>query len=773
MNAPRFLLLLALATLVGIGLFACVGEVPDRQLAIMAALEMFARGGVIAGAYVGAGVGLGLGGSYLLRSLSKAEAYNTPPIISALIGCGVLLTYSHGVGVLGVMDSLTAYAPIVVGWCGLAWVITRSRVAIAATILPKALWLWVPPCALMFLAATNSPGYLWESEFGGYDALSYHLQLPVEWDRMHCIAPVEHNVYSYLPGYIEAAFYHIGALIQPLSPTAPLLAGQGEGLIACQLVHAFLTLLGAVAVMHLICDVLTLLRPNTAFANADSQPQAVISEVGGKGDDSHILSISAALAAVYLATPWIVVVGSLAYNEGAMLAFFAAALVAAIHARHHPVLAWICAAFLVGCAACCKPTALFMCGVPVGLILVVCTRAASARGGTEVENSLGRAKLAGSVRGMWTTLLVGLGLGTLVGVLTLAPWLVRNYTSTGNPVFPFAAGLFSNQQGGTGHWTAEQVTRFAAGHSFDGTLWDAARLTLLRDYSDPAGPRHRGALHVQWFLFFPIVVLLLIMLAIRVVQRNTWEMLGALRGRSHPTPKLLILGFMAAFLVQYALWLTTTHVQSRFLLPLIIPGLVIAAASSIMFGSSPARVLTRAFALLQMAGLAWVFTGTRDGAPNLLLTARVPDRTGEVLRPLFADRSNITQELLDTLTPEHAVNLLLPADRNITLIGSATPLYFSGNVRYATTWDTWPALSPQGYPLEATPGDYLLVDLSELQRLGRSGFAPKDFDVLALSMWLQGTSDPGSPPATPSIRARILKTWPQLGQVLVQVVPGT
>ena len=67
----------------------------------------------------------------------------------------------------------------------------------------------VPALALLLVAASSPPGWLWDSEGRGYDALEYHLQLPQEWLRMGRLAPLEHNVYSFLPGYIEAAFYHL------------------------------------------------------------------------------------------------------------------------------------------------------------------------------------------------------------------------------------------------------------------------------------------------------------------------------------------------------------------------------------------------------------------------------------------------------------------------------------------------------------------------------------------------------------------------------------
>jgi len=64
----------------------------------------------------------------------------------------------------------------------------------------------------------------------------------------------------------------------------------------------------------------------------------------------------------------------------------------------------------------------------------------------------------------------------VVGTATCLPWLLRNLAWTGNPVFPFATGLF-----GQGDWTDEQVRRFAAGHSSDPSI--LSNLTaLLREF---------------------------------------------------------------------------------------------------------------------------------------------------------------------------------------------------------------------------------------------------------------------------------------------------
>ena len=63
--------------------------------------------------------------------------------------------------------------------------------------------------------------------------------------------PLNHNVYSFLPSYLEAAYMHLGAMtFAPLkgteaSPGTGLVAGEGYRLISCQLLHVGLTVIGA------------------------------------------------------------------------------------------------------------------------------------------------------------------------------------------------------------------------------------------------------------------------------------------------------------------------------------------------------------------------------------------------------------------------------------------------------------------------------------------------------------------------------------------------
>ena len=67
---------------------------------------------------------------------------------------------------------------------------------------------------MLVVAACAAPGWLWQTEFGGYDAMAYHLQLPREWFEQGRITTSTWNVYSAMPNYRDmmrhAIYEHLG-----------------------------------------------------------------------------------------------------------------------------------------------------------------------------------------------------------------------------------------------------------------------------------------------------------------------------------------------------------------------------------------------------------------------------------------------------------------------------------------------------------------------------------------------------------------------------------
>ena len=88
------------------------------------------------------------------------------------------------------------------------------------------LWTAAPAVAVLLVAACSAPGWLWASEFGGYDALSYHLQLPKEWLHLKKITTLDHNVYSH---QLEDGVHKTSPGPDPTPESAPECFGGNRG----------------------------------------------------------------------------------------------------------------------------------------------------------------------------------------------------------------------------------------------------------------------------------------------------------------------------------------------------------------------------------------------------------------------------------------------------------------------------------------------------------------------------------------------------------------
>jgi hypothetical protein len=649
----------------------------------------------VAAGYLFAGIGFGRLFRPLFRGASDLLA------LQVGVGLAVMLTVSHLMGWAGLLSGQVGR------WVGLGVIL----VGVALVAHQFQAWLrgrgWEPRVSgpgllsaaglgLLIVAACAAPGVHWASEFGGYDVLEYHLQLPSEWLTLRQLRPVAHNVYSFLPGYMEAAYLHLGAATsagQVSTPSAPVMVtGEGYRLIACQLLHAGFAVVAAWLTARLARRV--------------------------AGDAAAPVAFG-----LVLLTPWAIVTGSLAYNEMGLVAMLAAALLVATETGTGAWQRGLVCGLLVGAAASIKPTGLLFVGVPVAFVLLVLAR----------------------VRDLPAMI----GVGCVAGLAVLAPWLIRNALACGNPVFPFAASLFPNSTGGTGEWTAEQVSRYTSAHRFYGSLLDALRLLVLPDAgAAPGAPSaHRGMMHPQWGLLFPFAVLSGGVLLIR-------------RGKDLlPLPLLLLVCGLAA---QVALWLFTTHIQSRFLLPLIVPTAVLIAAGIASLGGRLPLALRAALVAVPLAvqfGFSLsTFLNERGGNPNIGLVNGASARTGEAFDGL---PPSAVADVLDRAQPELFINLATPPGTRVFLLGDSTPLYITRPVIYQTTYDTSPLghLEPEEWNrvFKQLKVDLVLVNLSEVRRLERSGWNPPGITVDRVARWMQTYAAPVVAPTR----------WETTGQYLV------
>ncbi len=531
--------------------------------------------------------------------------------VTAGVACALFLDLALApLGVLQLAGGIGAWVTTVVG---LALLIVRGAIEKQARPHGPSWWMTLgavcaaPAMAVLLLAACSAPGWLWSTEFGGYDALSYHLQLPKEWladGRMHGLT---HNVYSFFPGAMEAAYYHLAAMQRDAVHAA----------YACQLLHAGVALLAAWAIGH------------TAHHFA------------GK-----IAGFCAFVAAI--GTPWVIVTGSLAYNEMTTALMLAGALLVMHERAAAPTKRWALIGFLLGIACAAKLTSIGLVAAPVAIA----------------------ALLARAQRPNWRAAVIG----CVAFTIALLPYFARNFLETGNPLFPFATGLF-----GLGHFTAEQAHIWSAGHAGPGGV-DAKLAALWSQfmrYGIGANPQPGEPWVPQWSMLPWLGAAgLIVAMARRRRSPIAWQM-------------------AALLFAQVAFWLFFTHLKSRFLLPTVVPcaigaGLGAAALLQPLADRSPRRFGRANAAIGGVLAIAWCLVPVaifafeprlNDAAPASRV-GRIDYFTGSALsREQRAELAGVSHIL--------AINLL-PPDSLTLLIGEAAPFYLDRPVIYQTTWDRGP-----------------------------------------------------------------------------------
>jgi 4-amino-4-deoxy-L-arabinose transferase-like glycosyltransferase len=368
-------------------------------------------------------------------------------------------------------------------------------------------------------------------------------------------------------------------------------------------------------------------------------------------------------AGLYLATPWVVVVGSLAYNDGVVALFLATGLLLLVS----------------------PPQAAWRLGLALGLVLGAACGAKLTAIGFVVAPLLMASFVRRSKRAIVRPVTVGWALG--MGSLCLASWMLRNGGATGNPFFPFASSLF-----GTGWWSEEQVAIFRHAHASPyGFAEAASRLWsqwIAFGIGTPDSPREPWS--PQWGLL-PAVGLLGTLVFLWRRRTIGWWAFSILA-------------------VQLLFWLTLTHVQSRFLVPTTVP---LAVAGGALLARVPTGVAGRglrgmAAAFVFMTSLVPAFIYFDEGV--IRLPSAVPNGESESIRApaLFAGAiaaatGDLTKQAILAASDDAERNrlaataplafvmnhLLAPTDR-VLLVGHATPFWYrrgSDTMTMNTVWD--------------------------------------------------------------------------------------
>jgi hypothetical protein len=153
--------------------------------------------------------------------------------LSFAFGIAIQLVVDQWLGSLGLFSAVGGSVALVVFFPG--WIMALRFFMRAWKLQPQdnvnTFWWWpaLGAIAALLIAASISPGVMWSTEFGGYDALEYHLQAPKEWMAAGSIRPLEFLAYSGMPNFVEGGFLHLMSFA----------SDARDGAVAC---HIFLAL---------------------------------------------------------------------------------------------------------------------------------------------------------------------------------------------------------------------------------------------------------------------------------------------------------------------------------------------------------------------------------------------------------------------------------------------------------------------------------------------------------------------------------------------------
>ncbi len=573
-------------------------------------------------------------GAFLLRTL-KIQA--DPLLFTATaggLGLGIFSLLALTLGLLGCLNHATALAmPITGAILFLADLAIKSpRIAIRGSSPINAQpikawlkspanrsWLWLIPTVSLTtaaVAATIMPGDLWKPlDPHPYDVISYHLQVPREWYEAGKIQPLSHNVFSYFPMNVEMQYLSL----------MHAFGGPWRAMYICQFM----------SVAYMLLMLLALAA------------------------DGGIVG-----AAIASCVPWVIMLGSVAYVESALMLYTALAIIWALRGGMKETLI---AAAMTGLAAGVKITAVPMLLLAIPPAMIVMRRRPSLLSPSPGTPGEGRGE--GAFPSTPKNLLQNQTLFLLVSLLVLSPWLIRNFLWAGNPIFPVAMNLL-----GRAHFTIEQVQRFRQAHSPTQNQQSlTSRLTIL--WTDVLA---------HWQYGFIILPAALLTVGLKFKDRRTWAT-------------------AAVAAIIFIVWIGFTHLLPRFLIQLI-PLAAILIGTIQWQKTWPAAIALVLFA----AALGWSAVSDR-----LTFTTRDPVRSQLIGR----------EDLSFTIPPELAD--MKDSDKQVALIGDAEAFLYQipmSRLHYRTVFDiptntTDPIEAWASVAAKNNPNWLLVVNPSEIKRL--------------------------------------------------------
>lgn len=621
-----------------------------------------------------AATGLGAWPAHLLL---RSAAVERQVCLACALGAGILSTLSLVLGCSGLLSQVAAW-----GMLGLGGLLGMTRLGAAArrrseasrgtaarrdaarspttaddppALLPMARAVLLAPLGIALgvalFCATVPPGLLWISEGNGYDVLEYHLQAPREYFEAGRIHFLPHNVYAQFPQQVELLYLLLMHLVG---------GPYYDAAIPAQLLHV-------------------------AFGGWAAAALAAWSPRGWPRAAATVLAAT---------SPWWAYVGALAYVELALLFFSAVCLGLLLDAiRGSSAAGWrifFAAGICAGLAAGCKYTAA---GLVIAPAAVAVLAAPPQRAAVRLRAS---------------------AIFLAAAAVAFAPWLVRNWAQTGNPVYPFAYELF-----GGAAWSAAQADQWRTGHALSGaSATIAGRAALAWDEllaSAMYGPGlwicSAAALLIAWR------------------KRGSWAcvLLG-------------LLGLMA--------WAGLSHMPGRFALPLTIPAAFLIAIGVSRLqdrlgrrpGMASLGAARRAVPLVAAAGVA---LAVLPNLRQLFALVATQDQALSARGLGLADAVGRTTEMVR----QNAIVQQTPAAARVWIVGDAAVFYAARRIHYTTVFNRDPWLAQAGGRsaqaavawLSERQITHVVFSWAEIVRLRRT----YGFDELVTREWVAGLVQAG------------------------------
>ncbi len=568
-------------------------------------------------------VALGLGRWLLLRLLPQPPPAAGQLISGTGLGLGLLGLLSLGVGLLGWFNRPVAYG------------ITLTLTAVALPSL-RSLWRELRRRRAAPAAASNRPGGWTAVYLGSFALLTLLVALlpPTDWDGLfyHLTAPKLYLQAGAVVGGFDVPHFSFPALMEMLFAWAMLLRGD----IAAKLLHLVYGLLLA-GLVGLITH---------RFLSASAVWRALL--------------LLASMPMLYILSGW-------AYNDLA-LAFYQLAAI-------YWLIEWVQASRDAEAQFAIRNSQLVVSGLFAGLAMGLKYTSFITPVVIVIAITFYVLRFTNSKLQIATGKLLPMTLAAFVlpALLIAAPWYLKNWAFTGNPVFPFAYGLFGGQP-----WDAFRAEWYAAAGSGIGL----EPLTLL-------GLPWLLTLGVQDMNFWdgrtgPLLLLFLPLLV--------WAGLARRFGgeRVPPAAKLLL----AYALAHFAVWaLGVVWSRSLWQSRLLLPGLVaLPPVAGWLWLRLPAFDLPR-FRLSHFFNLAIGLTLALTLADTALLTLKfnpLPYLTGLESRPAHLER-----RLGAHYTAMQQLNAQLPPDAVVQFLWEPRSYYCRLDCRPDSILDAFPHLVQQ------------------------------------------------------------------------------